>query len=126
MDTTNSTRTCLYCAKELKGRKDKKFCNEGCRNTFHNELNSPVNEIVNPIINILKRNRSILLGFLEKDMQYLDREQLLKAGYDFQYYTERMYSGSDHLFFCFDVGIHQLTKNQYHFYYRMEFLKDPL
>jgi hypothetical protein len=99
METTHSSRKCLYCAKELKGRKDKKFCNDGCRNTFHNDLNSPISERVNPIINILKKNRAIVLELLEKGKDKATREQLLKAGLDFTYSTEHFFAFDTHYYF---------------------------
>lgn len=99
MDITSGNRNCLFCAKELKGRKDKKFCNDGCRNSFHNDLNSPVTEIVNPIINILKKNRAIVLQLLEKGEKKATRETLLKAGLDFVYSTENYVLTEYHWFF---------------------------
>jgi hypothetical protein len=124
MDNNNGIRNCLYCAKELKGRKDKKFCNDGCRNTFHNDLNSPINEMVNPIINILKENRAIVLGLLEKAKYNATREQLLKAGLNFKYSTEHFFNFDSHYYFYFDVGIKQLTESDYMLWYRKQYMDD--
>lgn len=122
MDNNISMSNCLYCGKQVKGRKDKKFCNDGCRNSFHNELNSPINEMVNPIINILKKNRAIVMAFLEKAKDEASREQLLKAGLDFKYSTEHFYSFDTHYFFYFDVGIKQLSETNYMLWYRKQYM----
>lgn len=125
MNSTDQVKQCLYCNKPLKGRTDKKFCDDACRNAFHNNLNSPKREVINPIVNILKKNRAILLDFLSKGQtNQISREEMLKAGYDFQYYTEYMRAAEYDLFFCFDVGI-KAGKHYYDFHYRIEFLKDP-
>jgi predicted nucleic acid-binding Zn ribbon protein len=30
--------TCIFCGKVTKGRPDKKFCSDNCRNTYHNRI----------------------------------------------------------------------------------------
>ncbi len=121
MDKPTQTRNCLYCGKEVKGRKDKKFCNDGCRNTFHNDLNSPTNEIVNPIFNILKKNRAIILDLLTKNDPFVTKEQLLQAGFNFQYSTEYSFIDGQYYFFYFDVGIDDSFESVYRLFYRKEF-----
>lgn len=122
MDINNTTRKCLNCGKEVKGRKDKKFCNDGCRNTFHNDLTSPTRDQMNPVINILKRNRTILFDFLNKgNVNDITREQLEEAGYELPYCTEYHLRNDRYFFFCFDVGLSQVNTNFYQFHYRIEF-----
>lgn len=36
--TATETATCLNCDKTLKGRTDKKFCDDYCRNSYNNQL----------------------------------------------------------------------------------------
>jgi len=125
MNTPAKPRNCLYCSKEVKGRKDKKFCNDGCRNSFHNDLNSPTNEIVNPVFNILKKNRSVILDFLMKNNLLVTREELLQAGFIFKYQTEfRSFNDQDYIFY-FDVGIEDDRKGVCRLFYAKEFDKPP-
>ena len=35
--------TCPECGDKLKGRADKKFCSDACRNAYNNKLNSDAN-----------------------------------------------------------------------------------
>ena len=53
-------KNCLECNKTLKGRVDKKFCSDLCRNSYNNKLNSDTNSYVRNINNILRKNRRIL------------------------------------------------------------------
>ncbi len=53
-------RACLTCGTSIKGRTDKKFCDDYCRNSYHNKLNSDDNNYVRNVNNVLRRNRRIL------------------------------------------------------------------
>ena len=55
---------CLFCEKILKGRADKKFCDDVCRNAYHNEAAMEDEGEVRRITNILKKNRRILKKML--------------------------------------------------------------
>lgn len=57
-------KTCIECSKVLKGRADKKFCDEACRNQYNNNLNSDTNAEMRSIQNILRKNRRILAEVL--------------------------------------------------------------
>ena len=59
METTNEKK-CIECNKLLKGRADKKFCDDLCRNSYNNKLNSDTNGYVRNINNTLRKNRRIL------------------------------------------------------------------
>jgi len=54
-------RRCLDCQEPLKGRADKKFCNDLCRNNYNNRLKSESNNLVRRINGILRKNRNILV-----------------------------------------------------------------
>lgn len=42
-------KTCSYCKKGLKGRRDKKFCSLKCKNTFNYELRRDTKTITKTI-----------------------------------------------------------------------------
>ena len=44
--TTLQTRLCGVCTRPLRGRSDKKFCNDYCRNTFNNRKKIKSNSAV--------------------------------------------------------------------------------
>jgi hypothetical protein len=96
---------CLQCGKPLRsGRSDKKFCNEGCRNLYHNMEKMGENEEIKKINQALKDNRRILKKILgNKTAETITHEQLLKEGFELDYHTH------------FVITIHQ--KNEYTFCY---------
>jgi hypothetical protein len=53
-------RTCKYCEKPLRGRIDKKFCDDLCRNYYHNRFKMYDQRRVREVNAILYRNLKIL------------------------------------------------------------------
>ena len=108
---------CLYCDKALNsGRSDKKFCNEGCRNQYHNEQKISDNKETKKVNAILKSNRKILKDLLN-DASFItvDREALLKKGFEFDYHTHYVNSHfqNNKYTFCYNYGYRPLEKNKY-------------
>ncbi len=101
------TKTCLTCEKPLKGRSDKKFCDDFCRNTFNNQLKAADNSYFREINNILRRNRRVLESLLpagEKTIR-VSREQMLQKGFHFTYSTHQVLSAKGYRYlFCYDYG----------------------
>lgn len=97
----SNERRCFACGKLLKGRADKKFCDDYCRNEFHNNRNSDRNNGVRSINNILYRNRRILESVLQNTDRSItiSRSRLLEKGFDFQYYTHH-YRTVDGIVYC--------------------------
>ena len=101
------TKTCLACAKPLKGRIDKKFCDDYCRNNYNNRLNSDATPLVRKINNTLRKNRRILEEIKQQDdkFSYISKEKLLAKGFRFQYFTHTYKTGADKTYFyCYDYG----------------------
>ena len=57
-----NARTCLACERALKGRSDKKFCNDYCRNNYNNVQKAKNNysPAIRNINNALLKNRKVL------------------------------------------------------------------
>ena len=98
-------RKCLDCGTLLHGRADKKFCNDLCRNSYNNQLNSNSYNLVRNINNILRRNRRILEELNPSGKTKTTRDKLLVKGFDFDYYTSSFttQSGSRYIF-CYEYG----------------------
>ena len=81
---TNNTgkKACLACGNILKGRADKKFCNDYCRNNYNNLQKSKDNysNIIRNINNALLKNRKVLQSLLptQEDLAKTTREKLLR------------------------------------------------
>ncbi len=87
----NEERCCLACGDKLRGRADKKFCNDYCRNNYNNQQrarvgNSPVVKYVN---SCLQRNRKIMESVLTEGggATKIRRHKLLCLGFHFGYFT---------------------------------------
>jgi transcriptional accessory protein Tex/SPT6 len=102
----NATK-CLQCEKTLKGRSDKKFCDDYCRAAFNNELKSPVNNNIRNINNALGKNRRILEKLLPENeqMKKAHRDKLLEHGFQFKYGTHTYTNQKGNVyFFCYEYG----------------------
>jgi hypothetical protein len=109
-------KNCLNCGKALKGRIDKKFCDDYCRNNHNNKLKSEVNNYKRKINNALSKNRRILENlFLENgNSRKIKREILLRLGFQFNYLTNTHINnkGSTYVF-CYDYGYLAIDRDWY-------------
>ena len=87
--TATETNLCLNCEKPLKGRTDKKFCDDYCRNSYNNQLKAAKNNLVRNINNALGKNRRILESFFKpkEDKVNIHKDKLLEKGFQFKYIT---------------------------------------
>ena len=100
-------RTCLDCGKTLRGRVDKKFCDDACRNNYNNRQNSDQTNFVRKVNNVLKKNRRILLEVLgdTDETVKIKRERLLEQGFQFSYHTHTYLTQKQQTyFFCYEFG----------------------
>lgn len=98
-------RFCLDCNTQLRGRSDKKYCNDICRSHFNNQLHLTDQFVINRINVILKKNRNILKFFLNKGIKRTTRDTLLYKGFDFNYYTQSSVEKRQELTcYCYDFG----------------------
>lgn len=118
MNTTTAaapTRLCLSCSKPVKGRTDKKFCDDFCRNNYNNQLKSSGSNLMRNINNALNKNRRILDALLgAEEMQKTTKERLLQKGFQFKYITH-IYNNKkgNTYFFCYDMGYLPLDNDWY-------------
>lgn len=113
MNTAN--RLCLDCGKPLKGRRDKKYCDDNCRNNYNNKLQSSSEAPVRRINYILRRNRLILKDLLgaEKTVAHT-REALADKGFDFTYHTDQYTTKTNQVYvYCYDYGFKKSENNRY-------------
>ncbi len=101
------TRNCTACGKPLKGRTDKKFCDDYCRNNHNNNLNSDSNMLVRNINNTLRKNRRILMSLIPEgeEMAKHPKDKLLREGFSFQYFTHQYTTKKGVTYrFCYEAG----------------------
>lgn len=101
---------CVCCGKPLsQGRMDKKFCDDRCRNKYHNRIKYPKRENKQQeILHILDRNRAILSRLVTMGIDTIDLRTLLHLGYKPDYLTSYKKVGHKQLCTCFDY-VYELT-----------------
>lgn len=102
----NLVMNCLFCSKAIRGRTDKKFCDDYCRNNYNNRQNSDQNNYVRNINNALRKNRRILAEALgEEEMRKVKKTTLLERGYKLPYHTH-IYQNQklQQYYFCYEYG----------------------
>lgn len=106
MKTDIQPRLCLTCNKTVKGRTDKKFCDDLCRNNFNNQLKSGNNNIIRNINNALGKNRRILEGYLAvgEELGKINKDKLLQKGFQFKYVTH-MYNNKKGILIFFVMSM---------------------
>ncbi|MEZ5035815.1 MAG: hypothetical protein R2796_12550 [Chitinophagaceae bacterium] len=107
--TTTETKKCLACGKTLKGRIDKKFCDDYCRNNYNNQKKAKGSHssLVRNINNALLKNRKILESVLDDDADTAkaNREKLQRLGFHFTYFTHTYTTKSGKVYYyCYDYG----------------------
>lgn len=80
-------KECLECGVPVKGRVDKKFCGDSCRNAFNNRQNQSVNNLMRNVNRILSKNRRILAELNPMGKSRTTKDVLIGKGFDFQYFT---------------------------------------
>ena len=108
------TRNCHFCKKPVKGRSDKKFCDDYCRAAYNNDLKSAVNNYIRNVNNALGKNRRILEGLLTEgeQMAKANRDKLLQLGFQFKYITHTYTNQKGNVYhFCYEYGYLPLENN---------------
>ncbi len=109
-------RSCLACSRPVKGRTDKKFCDDYCRNQYNNQLKSATNNLVRNINHALGKNRRILEALIlpGDDMAKTNKEKMLQLGYQFKFVTHVLTNKNGSVYYyCYDYGYLPLENDRY-------------
>ncbi|MGJ7030045.1 hypothetical protein [Niabella hirudinis] len=108
-------KLCLSCQKPIRGRTDKKFCDDFCRNHYNNNsLRGGPEKLIRNINIALRKNRKILRDQLRPAEQTatVHRNKLLTAGFRFNYMTHQYRTKKAQTYcFCYDYGYLPLANN---------------
>lgn len=118
MPVSTDAKTCLACNKPLKGRIDKKFCDDYCRNNYNNHQKSKGSNssLVRTVNNALLKNRKILEGILSGDEETAkaNKEKLQRLGFQFKFITHIYTTKTGKTYFyCYDYGYLPLDNDWY-------------
>lgn len=108
------TNCCLDCGEPIKGRIDKKFCSDYCRNAYHNKSNKEATNLIRNTNNWLKKNHRILTELNKSGKTKVNRSKLLQLGFDFNYFTSMYVTKTENVYFyCYDQGYLELENDSY-------------
>ncbi len=111
----NVARKCLECEEPIRGRADKKFCSDYCRNAYHNQRNKDSKNLIRNINNRLRKNYRILDSFpLKEGKTRTTRNKLMDKGFDFDYFTNLYTTKKGSVYyFVYDLGYLPLDNDFY-------------
>lgn len=93
-------RQCLDCGSSLRGRADKKFCDDQCRSNYNNNLRAGSAAELRSVNAILRKNHSILTRLCTGHKVKLKKDELLRNGFDLNYHTHHQSTRNGDTYFC--------------------------
>lgn len=107
--------TCLNCQQDLGfGRPDRKFCSDGCRHDYHNQVKAQDHSEIKMVQGVLKKNHKILKQLLgDEEGVTISRDELIRAGYNFLYHTRTLTTGKGDYVYCYNYGIRSNEDGSY-------------
>lgn len=107
-------RRCLECNEPIRGRIDKKYCSDACRNSYNNRQNNQGYNLIRKTNRTLARNYKILLELNTTGKTTLKKTELINKGFDFSFFTSIYKTNSAKLYyFCYDQGYLELDNNKF-------------
>ena len=106
-----SSKTCLTCQETLRGRSDKKFCDDACRSMHHQQKAQDELGSLRQINALLKKNRQILARLWQSKKSegpklLLQRMSLLQQGFVFDFHTHQSFdSNGRRIQYWYDLGL---------------------
>jgi len=108
------TKTCLECGEPLKGRIDKKFCSDYCRNAYNNKVNKDSKNLIRNTNNRLRKNYKILTELNTTGKTKVTRGKLINNNFDFNFFTSIYTTKTGNTYYyCYDQGYLALDNDFY-------------
>jgi predicted nucleic acid-binding Zn ribbon protein len=117
-------RKCLDCGDTLRGRIDKKFCSDQCRNNYNNRLNRDSNNFVRNVHGLLRKNRRILADLYSEGKTKVHKDALFALGYNFNFFTHFIEtSKGEKNQYCFEYGYTEKDNDFIELKYNSQYLE---
>lgn len=112
------TKNCLACGAVLRGRIDKKFCNDYCRNNYNNlqKQKGSQSPLVRNINATLLKNWKVLESLLPatEETAKASKDKLQRLGFHFKYFTHVYTTKTGKTYhYCYDYGYLPLENDWY-------------
>lgn len=102
-------QVCLECDRVLHGRSDKKFCDNYCRNAYHNRTRRDHDDEIKQTNKALRRNRTILKTLSPLGKTTVRKEVMEAMGYDFSVFTSMYRTSKGNLYYmCYEFGFNPI------------------
>jgi hypothetical protein len=113
-DLKKKMKTCLQCNDTFRGRSDKKFCNDYCRNAYNNQQKKSAPSHQRILHQRLQRNHALLCRYLpEKNVGpiCINKNRLTNDGFVWRYCTEsRLVNNRNVLYGCYEFRYFSLNE----------------
>ena len=97
--------TCSNCGTKFSGRKDKKFCSDQCRATYHNDKKLKEEKWIHHLNRILRKNRTVLKTLNPTGHSTIRIQHLKERGFDDRFYTHQYKTAKGEIYyFCYEYG----------------------
>src|SRR5688500_4030194 len=97
---------CLTCGEKLNGRADKKYCNDACKNEFHNRKFNRGAKLEMQQLLSARKNHNILSKIEADGIELISVKELERNGFDFKGLTGlKMIDRENFLLYCFDFSL---------------------
>jgi len=107
-------RSCLDCGNTLRGRTDKKFCDDQCRSNYNNRIKAGQQFSIRPVNSILRKNHAVLSRICKGEKIRIKKDELLLNGFNPDYHTHLHHTQNGNTyFFCYDYGFLRLDGDVY-------------
>ena len=108
------TKICLECGESIKGRSDKKFCSDYCRNAYNNKVDKESKNLIRNINNRLRKNYKILSTLNPNGKTKTTKTKLLDWNFDFQLFTSIYTTKTGNVYYyVYDQGYLKLENEYY-------------
>jgi predicted nucleic acid-binding Zn ribbon protein len=107
-------KTCLECTEKIVGREDKKFCSDGCRNSYNNKMNKDSTNFMRNVNNKLRKNYRTLCELNVEGKSRTTRNKMMGKGFDFEFFTSILNTKTGNTYyFVYDQGYRVLEDDYF-------------
>jgi hypothetical protein len=112
----------MECGLTLRGRADKKFCDDSCRSIYNNKRNSETSAYMKRVNGILRKNRIILSQYVHDGKGKASKKQLISEGFNFDFFTSTFINKEGKTYFyCYEHGYLPIENEWYFLVRKKEF-----
>lgn len=105
---------CQECGESFRGRIDKKFCSDYCRNTFNNKVNKESKNMIRNVNYRLRRNYKTLTELNKSGKTKVTRVKMISSNFDFNVFTSIYTTKTGNTYYyVYDQGYLELENDYY-------------